>query len=109
MLVPIHNPSMDQVVISKNGVPIRLTDERWAHISEEHFELVGLRAGILSAIAQPRYIYAGNNGEHLAVRQLKTRLWLVAVYREMPHDGFVITAFVTSKFRALKKRPQLWP
>ncbi len=28
--------------VSKNGVVIRLTDERWAHITEEHCELAGL-------------------------------------------------------------------
>ncbi|MHC1610492.1 MAG: hypothetical protein ACXQTW_02655 [Candidatus Methanospirareceae archaeon] len=26
---------------SKNGVPIRLTDERWLHITEEHSEMAG--------------------------------------------------------------------
>ena len=31
---------MIAIVTSKNGVPIRLTDERWAHITEEHCELV---------------------------------------------------------------------
>ena len=27
---------MVDLVLSKQGVPIRLTDERWAHITEEH-------------------------------------------------------------------------
>jgi hypothetical protein len=27
---------MPDIVTSKNGKPIRLTDERWAHIAEEH-------------------------------------------------------------------------
>jgi uncharacterized protein YuzE len=29
-------------VLSKNGIQIRLTDERWAHIVEEHCELAGM-------------------------------------------------------------------
>jgi hypothetical protein len=38
---------MTEVVVSKNAVPIRLTDERWAHITEEHNELAGLRLNVL--------------------------------------------------------------
>ena len=34
---------MISVVLSKNGVPIRLPDERWTHITEEHEELAGLQ------------------------------------------------------------------
>lgn len=33
---------MVDLVVSKQGVPIRLTDERWAHITEEHCELAGV-------------------------------------------------------------------
>ncbi len=36
-------PDMSDIAISKNGVAIRLTDERWAHISEEHAELLEMR------------------------------------------------------------------
>ncbi len=35
------------VVISKNRVPIRLTDERWVHITEEHSEMAGYYFEIL--------------------------------------------------------------
>jgi hypothetical protein len=34
---------------------------------------------------------------------------LVVVYREHTTDGFIITAFMTSKTRSLAKRRQLWP
>lgn len=33
-------------VVSKNGVSIRLTDERWTHVAEEHGELAELISGI---------------------------------------------------------------
>ena len=36
---------MTEAVYSKNGVSIRLTDERWVHITEEHGELADLRSG----------------------------------------------------------------
>jgi hypothetical protein len=38
---------------SKNGLPIRLTDERWVHITEEHAELAGFRHEVLEAIGEP--------------------------------------------------------
>ena len=44
---------MLETVSSKNGVLIRLTDERWAHITEEHCELAGLRLEILETVANP--------------------------------------------------------
>jgi hypothetical protein len=47
------------VVTSKHGVPIRLPDERWAHVTEEHAELAGLRLEVLETIAEPDAIFAG--------------------------------------------------
>lgn len=88
-------------VVSKNGVPIRLTDERWAHIAEEHAELADLRSAVLETVSQPERILLGGDGEHLAVREMETR--------ERADDGFIITAFVTRRLRSLSKRRQLWP
>ena len=34
---------------------------------------------------------------------------LVVVYRELENDGFIITAFLMSKIKALNRRTQLWP
>jgi hypothetical protein len=36
----LHLSRMD-IAISKAGVPIRLTDERWHHIVENHDDLAG--------------------------------------------------------------------
>src|SRR3989304_821094 len=96
------------VVLSKNGVPIRLTDERWAHITEEHSELAGLRLEVLEAVSDPSRIVAGNEGEMLAVREIEEGKFLVAVYRELAGDGFVITAFLTRRVGSLDRRKQLW-
>jgi hypothetical protein len=100
---------MTEPVYSRNGVPIRLTDERWAHIAEEHGELVGLRSEIMETVANPTAIFAGNRGELLAVREVEPGKYLVVVYRESPQDGFIITAFLTRKGHALRRRQQLWP
>jgi len=48
---------MIETVLSQNKVPIRLTDERWAHITEEHCELAGMRLEVLEAIENPSRIY----------------------------------------------------
>ncbi|MCE7976831.1 MAG: hypothetical protein DYH03_06715 [Nitrospira sp. NTP1] len=96
-------------VVSKTGVPIRLTDERWTHIAEEHAELADLRSAVLETVSQPERILLGGDGEHLAVKELDTGKHLVVVYREHADDGFIITAFVTRRLRSLSKRRQLWP
>jgi hypothetical protein len=101
--------SMTEIVYSKNGVPIRLTDERWAHITEEHGELAGLRLEIMETVANPTEIFAGNRGELLAVREVEPGKYLVVVYRESQQDGFIITAFLTRKGHTLRRRQQLWP
>jgi len=73
---------MPDIVSSKNGKPTRLTDERWAHIVEEHNELAGRRYDVIEAVTDPARILAGNEGELLAVREIETGKWLVAIYRE---------------------------
>lgn len=94
---------------SKNGVPIRLTNERWAHILEEHGELSDMRDVILETIEEPDRILAGGQGELLAVQEIEPGKWFVSVYRELENDGFVITAFMTRRIRSLDRRKQLWP
>ena len=101
---------MTKTVRSCSGVLIRLTDERWSHIVEEHCELAGHRDDILEAIADPQRVFAGTEGELLAVRPLDNRQALVVVYRETSDDdGFVITAFITTRISALDRRRQVWP
>jgi hypothetical protein len=100
---------LQDIILSVHRTPIRLTDERWAHITEEHCELAGFRLEVLETVAKPDRILAGGEGELLAVRELFPGKHLVAVYRELADDGFIITAFITSKIKALQRRKQLWP
>ena len=95
-------------VTSKNGVAIRLTDERWAHITEEHCELAGLRIEVLETVENPDRIYQGNLGELIAVREVRKEKFLVVIYRELKRDGFVITAFLTRRIKSLSRRKQIW-
>jgi hypothetical protein len=99
---------MTETVTSKNGLSIRLTDERWAHITEEHCELAGLRLEVLETVANPARIYAGNAGELLAAREIEAGKYLVAVYREVATDGFIITAFLTRRIKSLERRQLVW-
>ena len=100
---------MTETVTSKNGASIRLTDERWVHITEEHAELAGYKWDVLETLAAPERILAGGMGELLALKKQTDGKTLVAVYREDQPDGFVITAFLTRREAALNRRKQLWP
>jgi hypothetical protein len=96
--------------LSRNGVAIRLTDERWQHIIEEHAELAELRNVIVATIAESEQVLLGTAGELLAVRTIEPGKVMVVVYREVDaDDGFVITAFVTRRLKSLEQREQLWP
>lgn len=82
---------------------------RWAHIIEEHGELSDLRMEVLETISNPERILEGNRGELFAVREIESGRFLVVVYREGEVDGFIITAFLTSRIRSLDRRRQRWP
>ena len=96
-------------VISKNEIPIRLTDERWSHITEEHTELAGMRLDVLETVANPERILQGNYGALLAVSEMIAGKYLVVVYNEREDDGFIIIAFLTRRTNSLNRRKQVWP
>jgi hypothetical protein len=74
------------VVKSKNGVPIRLTEERWFHITEEHSEMAGSYFEVLEAVAEPEAIYEGKTGECIAVRGRESGKYIEVVYKELRAD-----------------------
>jgi hypothetical protein len=90
-------------------VRIRLTDERWSHIVEEHAEMAGFRHDVIETIASPGMIVAGNHGVLMASREIHKGKFLVVVYRESGNDGFVITSFMTRRYRFLTRRKKIWP
>lgn len=75
----------------KNGIIIRLTDERWSHIAEQYGELSDMQAAVLQTVELPERILEGGAGELMAVREIEAGKWLVVVYRETSDDGFIIT------------------
>jgi len=74
---------------SINDVTIRLPDERWIHITEEHAEMAGYLYDVLETIQEPLAIFEGNAGELLAARKIETGKYIIVVYREVSQDdGF---------------------
>ena len=94
---------------SVTGALIWLTAERWVHIVGEHPELTGLKADVLETVRNPDRIVAGNANELLAIKEYMPGNWLVVAYRELNGDGFIITAYSTSKMAWLRRKRQLWP
>lgn len=96
-----------EIAISVHGVPIRLTAERWLHIVEARDELAGRIDDVLVAVEQPDWVTRGYGGALVAWKGFGRSRYLAVIYREVSRDdGFVITAFHTTKPR---KRQKLWP
>ena len=100
-----------KIAFSVYGVPIRLTQERMAHIVKGHPELDKMEAEILQVINAPDIVQQGDSGALLAVKKFgKTPVtenkYLVVAYKELSEtDGFVLTAYYSSE---LKRRSELW-
>ena len=68
---------------------------------------------VLETLTEPDTVLSGSEGASLALRDYEatniTRKTAVVVYRDEP-DGFVITAFLTSRpERVARKRESIWP
>jgi len=88
---------------SINGVPIRLTEERWEHILDSHPELASYRETILDAVANPDYILASRRGALAAVVVLGRKAFLHVFYVEKSRrDGFIISAWMREKMDKTK-------
>ena len=93
---------------SKDDVSIRLTEERWFHIIENHNDVAGYYDDVLMATEKPDYIIKGYKDALIALRKMKERKFLAVVYKEVSkEDGFIITAYWTSKIN-LAKEVILW-
>ncbi len=99
-----------QQVESVHGHTIRVTAAQWAHITEAHDYMSGNLDKVLETLSEPTRVLAGERGESLALRDYErttiSRKTVVVVYRDEP-DGFVITAFFTSKPDKIEKKGRL--
>ena len=91
------------IVDSVNGVPIRLTDERWEHILDRKPSMASFIETVLDAVGDPEYILRGYKGTLIAVMHLGGRSYLNVVYRELSQrDGFIITARIEPQLHKSK-------
>jgi len=94
---------------TKNDVLIRLTEERWFHITEEHSEMAGYYFEVLETVEEPEVIFEGKTGECIAVKEIEKGKYIMVIYRELnKEDGFVITAFITRQRKQLERRRKIW-
>ena len=93
------------------GTPVRLTDERWAHILE-HPEMSGQEQKIAEALQTPDVVVCSPHDP--AVRLYHrlhdetpvTRKYLVVVVKHSERGAFIITAFFTDR---QKRGVRIWP
>ena len=96
------------IAYSINDIPIRLTRERWFHITENHDDLAGYYDAVLNVVEDPDYIIEGYKEAYMALREMGKGKFLAVIYREIDRkDGFIITAYFTRKIK-LKKESILW-
>jgi hypothetical protein len=92
---------------SVNGVPIRLTEERWEHLVSNKPYMESYYEKVLDAIERPTWAEQGYAGALVAILTLGKREYLHVVYRELSReDGFIITAFIAQK---ANRRNRVWP
>ncbi|NOY50622.1 MAG: hypothetical protein GXO88_08690 [Chlorobi bacterium] len=97
--------------ISINKVPVRMTTERWYHITLGHPELSVYYYDILETIEHPDFVFIGNSEEYLAVKKLNDEMnkFIIVVYKEIDEsDGFIITSFITNKKPYFAKKKMIW-
>jgi hypothetical protein len=95
---------------SVNNIPIRLTDERWRHIVENHNDMAGYYYEVLETVENPKWIFEGDEGDIWAAKLISERKAILVIYKESiaEKDGFIITAFLTTKLGKLLRRRILW-
>jgi len=105
------------IAITHESKRIRLTRKVWTAkllISRPEFQQRSEYLEELKAVIEnPDYIVRGDKGELIALRWCalapKRSKYLCVVYRELNGDGFLITAFFTSRLRRFLQREVIWP
>ncbi|HEX9916517.1 MAG TPA: hypothetical protein VGB16_02170 [candidate division Zixibacteria bacterium] len=94
------------VANSVNGVPIRLTEKRWFHVVENHDDLAGHYDDVLNTLENPDFVLRGYKSALIAIKGIAKGRYLAVVYKELKRDdGFVLSAYITTKIR---KRLIIW-
>lgn len=89
------------------GKRIRLTEERWQHITQRHPEVARRLVEVLETISDPDIVTSGWEAEVIAIRKFEGQD-IAVIYKEGKTDGFVITAFQTRSRKYFEKRGIIW-
>ncbi|MDQ7064166.1 MAG: hypothetical protein Q9P90_07955 [candidate division KSB1 bacterium] len=65
-----------EMALSISGTPIRLTYQRWCHITENHDELASYFYEVLNAVENPDFILQGKKCTFKAIKLLSPQKWL---------------------------------
>ena len=96
-----------EIAYSINGVPIRLTAERWEHIVSNKPYMYAFDEALARAIEEPTVVLRGYAGALIAVLGLAREKYLHVVYKETSReDGFVITGYVSTSYN---RGAVIWP
>ena len=93
------------------GQPVRLTDERLAHILE-HPEMKEMGAEIERVLVQPQLVRRSRSDEAVRLfyefyaQTIVGGKWLCVAVKYAENDAFVVTAYLTDKPKAGE---DLWP
>jgi hypothetical protein len=87
------------------GRPVRITDERLAHIAS-HLEMLGLEQEIERVLQTPCEVRVSRSDDSVRLFYefyAETKVggkWLCVVVKYLPDDAFVVTAYLTDKLKA---------
>ncbi len=100
-----------RVIHDYQGVPVRLTEERLAHILK-HPEMVGLESAIEQTLARPETVIESLSDPQARLYYryyVGTRVgdkYLCVVVKVSRDDAFLVTAYLTDR---VKRGVQIWP
>ena len=74
-------------------------------------DLAGYYYDVLEAVSNPTWVLSGDEDDELwAVKLISKRKAFLVIYRESKedNDGFIITAFLTKRWKQLERRKKIW-
>lgn len=87
-------------VVDKSGRRIRLTRERWAHITTSHPDMADKIEEIKLTLIKPTIIVPNkydDNKRNYYRYQKRTKDYILVIVRYLNNEGYIASAFYTSK------------
>jgi len=100
-----------RTAITRDGTVIRVPLERWVHITESHDYMAGHLDLVIETIENPDWLVKGWVDEVIALKRyhlIECKDTYAVVVFKNALNGFVITAFMTTKYEKIIKRGILW-